>query len=496
MLTGYFSSTHAQGTLNEYCILKGRVKNDLYKFIEVFVYESLFSKKDTISIDQAGYFEKRIAFSGKRDILLRYGDDNCRIYLESNSINLEWDGLNFASTISVINKTDFINDFLVKYYKEFRLERDGAIKKLDTCSSLKNVVDIVSELNENEFKFLHEKGSLLDSSSFQKCAYDIFYGNLHLITGSDFFENYNFSDPVKMSNFPFISLFDRQFSSLEKKAFSRFKESNPSTDTITLRKFAKAQTINIFRSTYSIIDSIALHLSEEYRYFLHTYFIRFLQNIYSQRLGKNIPSDLSNYSSFLKSIISNGQIIDWLIGIKIKSKITTGTTSEMQFYKDLDLVLNKHLKEELEYYYKLFSSLQPGAIAPAVIVKDEKGKNKSLSAYAGKYVFIDFWSSDCLPCISDITNYSKPVADKYKGKNVVFVYISLDNIENEWYKSIKKYSPAGINLRAVGGWNDKIVKEYAIFAIPRYVVINPNGTIKDAQAEGLSSLLFSENPFQ
>ena len=497
MLTGFFYSTHAQGTLlNEYCILKGRVKNDLYKFIEVFVYESLFSKKDTISINQAGYFEKRIAFSGKRDILIRYGQDNCSIYLESNSINLEWDGQNFASTISVINKTDFINDFLVKSYKEFRLERDRAITKLDTCLSLKSVVDIVSELNENEFKFLHEKGSLLDSSSFQKCAYDIFYRNLHLITSSDFFVNYNFSDPVKMSNFPFISLSDRRFLSLEKKAFSRFKESNPSPDTITLRKFAKAQTINIFRSAYSIIDSIALNISEEYRYFLHTYFSRFLQNIYSQRLGKYIPSDISNYSSFLKSIISNGQIIDWLIGMKIKSKISTGITSEMQFYKDLDLVFNKHLKEELEYYYKLFSSLQPGAIAPAVIVKDEKGQNKSLSAYAGKYVFIDFWSSDCLPCISDITTYSKPVADKYKGKNVVFLYISLDSKDKEWYKSIKKYSPAGVNLRAVGGWNDKILKEYAIFTIPRYVIINPDGTIKNAQAEGLYSLLFSENPFQ
>jgi thiol-disulfide isomerase/thioredoxin len=200
----------------------------------------------------------------------------------------------------------------------------------------------------------------------------------------------------------------------------------------------------------------------------------------------------------LKSILSNGQIIDWLIGMKIKSKIViTGTTiSETQFYKDLDLVFNKHLKEDLEYYYKLFAFLQPGAIAPVVRVKDEKGQNKSLSAYVGKYVFIDFWSSDCLPCISDITNYSKPVADKYRGKNVVFVYISLDSIEKEWYKSIKKYSPAGINLRAEGGWNDKILKDYAIFAIPRYVIINPDGTIKNAQAGGLYSLLFSENPFQ
>jgi thiol-disulfide isomerase/thioredoxin len=301
-----------------------------------------------------------------------------------------------------------------------------------------------------------------------------------------------------MSSFPFISLSDRRFASLEKKAFSRFKESNPSTDTIMLSKFAKGQTINIFRSTYSIIDSIALQLSEEYRYFLLTYFKSFLQNVSSQRLGKDILSDISNYSSFLKSTLSNGQIIDWLIGMKIRSKIvTTGTTiSETQFYKDLDLVFNKHLKDELEYYYKLFSSLQPGAIAPAVLVKDEKGQNKSLSAYTGKYIFIDFWSSDCLPCISDITNYSKPVADKYKGKDVVFLYISLDDNVNVWYKSLKKYSPAGVNLRATGGWNDKISKDYAIFAIPRYVIINPDGTIKDAQAEGLYSLLFSENPFQ
>ena len=123
MLTVCLYSGHTQGSLSkEYCILKGRVKNDRYKFLEVFIYESLYAKKDTIAINQAGYFEKKIFFSGERDIEFRYGNDNCNIYIKSNSINLEWDGLDFSSTISVVNKADFINDFLVKYYKKFKLE--------------------------------------------------------------------------------------------------------------------------------------------------------------------------------------------------------------------------------------------------------------------------------------------------------------------------------------------------------------------------------------
>jgi len=54
-----------------------------------------------------------------------------------------------------------------------------------------------------------------------------------------------------------------------------------------------------------------------------------------------------------------------------------------------------------------------------------KGGNTKLSDFNGKYVYIDVWATWCGPCIAEIP-FLKKVEEKYEGKNIAFVSISVD----------------------------------------------------------------------
>jgi thiol-disulfide isomerase/thioredoxin len=54
-----------------------------------------------------------------------------------------------------------------------------------------------------------------------------------------------------------------------------------------------------------------------------------------------------------------------------------------------------------------------------------KGGNTKLSDFKGKYVYIDVWATWCGPCRAEIP-FLKKTEEKYEGKNIAFVSISVD----------------------------------------------------------------------
>lgn len=64
-----------------------------------------------------------------------------------------------------------------------------------------------------------------------------------------------------------------------------------------------------------------------------------------------------------------------------------------------------------------------------------KGGTTSLKDLKGKYVYIDVWATWCGPCKAEIPHL-KSLEEKYQGKNIVFVSISVDSKEDHdaWQK--------------------------------------------------------------
>jgi peroxiredoxin len=70
--------------------------------------------------------------------------------------------------------------------------------------------------------------------------------------------------------------------------------------------------------------------------------------------------------------------------------------------------------------------LKPGNPAPDFAVQSLDGQLYSLSHLQGKVVVLTFWSTRCEICHSEIPKLNR-VADRYRGQDVVFLGVTMDN---------------------------------------------------------------------
>lgn len=125
-------------------------------------------------------------------------------------------------------------------------------------------------------------------------------------------------------------------------------------------------------------------------------------------------------------------------------------------------------------------SLAPGSAAPDFTAEGMDGKTYSLSQLQGKVVLITFWSTRCEICHAEIPKLNL-VADRYRGKDVVFLGITMDNQvkvnpylrENPFNFNILPNS-FGVFLK----YADKDAGGNVNMGFPAHFLIDRTGTIK------------------
>jgi len=120
--------------------------------------------------------------------------------------------------------------------------------------------------------------------------------------------------------------------------------------------------------------------------------------------------------------------------------------------------------------------LAPGQPAPEFTLNDINGESHSLSNFKGKLVYIDFWATWCSPCRAQIPHLKK-MKDTYKGKPIVFIAISLDDDKNAWEKMVNDEQLGGVQLHADRAWLSDVAKQYQIFGVPTFVLVDAEGKI-------------------
>jgi thiol-disulfide isomerase/thioredoxin len=115
--------------------------------------------------------------------------------------------------------------------------------------------------------------------------------------------------------------------------------------------------------------------------------------------------------------------------------------------------------------------------------ENHKGGTTKLEDLKGKYVYIDVWATWCGPCRAEIPSLKK-VEEKYHGKNIAFVSISVDvdKDHEKWKNFVTEKQLGGIQLFADKNWNSDFMKSYGINSIPRFILIDPNGKIVKSDA--------------
>lgn len=143
----------------------------------------------------------------------------------------------------------------------------------------------------------------------------------------------------------------------------------------------------------------------------------------------------------------------------------------------------------IKYYAEAQKKLQlNNSISAPFDYLNFKGGNTKLSDFKGKYVYIDVWATWCGPCRAEIP-FLKKTEEKYEGKNIAFVSISVDVQKDfeKWKKFVDEKQLGGVQLFADQDWNSDFMKSFSINSIPRFILIDPTGKIVSADAARPSS---------
>ena len=137
--------------------------------------------------------------------------------------------------------------------------------------------------------------------------------------------------------------------------------------------------------------------------------------------------------------------------------------------------LRQAVNAEFAEYMRAYGNLMPGKVAPDFEMSDVNGKKCRLSDLKGKYLFIDFWATWCAPCREEIPHMAK-LQEHFAGDSrIALVSISVDANVKTWKKFLEKEQPAWAQYVVDAENNAILDKEYRIFGIPHFTLLDPEG---------------------
>ena len=124
-----------------------------------------------------------------------------------------------------------------------------------------------------------------------------------------------------------------------------------------------------------------------------------------------------------------------------------------------------------------------GAMAHDNEFCDAAGNVHRFSEFKGKVLYVDIWATWCGPCKMEIPYLAKVVEHYKDNDNVEIISISVDNNKKAWEDKIAADKPAWAQYIANKEQYARISKDWGIMGIPRFILINKDGTIYSGDAE-------------
>ncbi len=186
-----------------------------------------------------------------------------------------------------------------------------------------------------------------------------------------------------------------------------------------------------------------------------------------------------NSMNYAVKNIKSQKIKDYLLGTYAIAYVSDKGVNNTDGLKALveENVKDPETLQAFHAAYESGSELAKGMPSPDFKMTDIDGKEYTLADFKGKVIYIDVWATWCAPCQEELP-HMKELQEMFKGTNVCFVSMSVDKDKEAWKKQVKEEKPGGVQLYA--GAESEFCKEYKIKSIPRFILIDKEGKIIEA----------------
>lgn len=192
------------------------------------------------------------------------------------------------------------------------------------------------------------------------------------------------------------------------------------------------------------------------------------------------------YTAFEKDYVKSNPTA--LISVLLIDRAVNSRTSSTDEIQELYDGLSPEIKET-EVAKKVIKTLEElkkreanskdtnvGSVAPNFSAPSPSGELLALNDIKGKATLIDFWAAWCRPCRAENPNVVK-VYNKYRGKGLSIIGVSLDKTAEAWKKAIEEDGLDWHHVSNVAYFNDAIAKLYNVDAIPATFLLDEKGVI-------------------
>ncbi|NDI98991.1 redoxin domain-containing protein [Flavobacterium sp. LaA7.5] len=206
-------------------------------------------------------------------------------------------------------------------------------------------------------------------------------------------------------------------------------------------------------------------------------------NYVSSQITADDTEDVSQNTKSLRAIakLEPGSFKDKMLFKQLKKSMEEASDKKERDSLAVlyaDNFSNKRYTDIILYRKQIIEKLAKGKQAPLFDAITINNKPVNLADLRGKYVAIDVWATWCAPCKYQ-SPYFEKFAVKYKNENIQFVAVSTDDKMDDWYVEAKSKSKSVLQLHINN--KNEFSKNYNVTGIPRFILIDPEGNLVNAE---------------
>jgi thiol-disulfide isomerase/thioredoxin len=201
--------------------------------------------------------------------------------------------------------------------------------------------------------------------------------------------------------------------------------------------------------------------------------------------GSNLPDYISLYDTLANCNLLSAQVVNLLRFKTVQNIIENNPIdkSKRAFEKFANDVKDTSFINFVRRKYFLFNDNIADSLNLQLISTNGEQINfkQLLGKFVGNIIYVDFWSSGCMPCIKEF-EFSRKLQNTYKDKNFVHLYISVEPDQNRWLRACYKYKLCSESYFLKNKYTSKQFEEMNIKYLPHYILYDKKGILASEYA--------------